>query len=253
MLSDGADLEVIREARNAKNPAEYLPYSNKRVFWICDAGHRWEEKINNRTRNGLPCPYCGGSRPIPGINDLGTVYPWLERQWDYERNGELKPSTVFPKSNRRVSWICDRGHRWESKIYHRSDGQGCPYCAGIRPIVGETDLDTLEPVISKQWHPEKNDGRLSSEFTRFSHFNAVWICDKGHEYTAPIYRRSRGCGCPVCDGKEVAVGVNDLRTQAPRLAQEWNHKGNADVVPDQVALHSNTKYSWRCSKVEFWQ
>ena len=235
-------------SRNAKGPAEFPPYSNKRVFWICNAGHQWEEKINNRTRNGLPCPYCGGSRPIPGVNDLGTLYPWLEKQWDYERNGDLKPSNVFHKSNRRVSWICEKGHKWEAKIYHRTEGRGCPFCAGIRPILGETDLETLEPVISKQWHPEKNGEHLPSNFTRFSHYKAVWKCDKGHEYTAPIYRRSRGSGCPVCEGKKLVPGENDLRTRAPRLAQEWNHKGNAGIIPDQVALHSNTKYSWCCSK-----
>lgn len=233
---------------NAKGPDKYLPYSNQRVAWICNAGHRWEETINNRTRKGLLCPYCGGSRPIPGVNDLGTLYPWLEKQWDQKANGDLKPSNVFPQSNRRVGWICERGHKWESKIYHRTDGQGCPYCEGLKPILGETDLETIEPSAARQWIPEKNGGRLPSEFTRFSHFNAMWICDQGHEYAAPIYRRSRGCGCPICDGKRIIPGTNDLRTRAPRLAREWDNKGNGDVTPDKVALHSNTQYSWCCSK-----
>lgn len=233
---------------NAKGPDKYLPYSNQRVAWICNTGHRWEDKINNRTRKGLPCPYCGGSRPIPGVNDLGTLYPWLEKQWDQDANDNLKPSNVFPKSNKRVSWICERGHKWESKIYHRTDGQDCPYCEGLRPILGETDLETLEPYVARQWRPEKNGGRLPTEFTRFSHFDVIWVCDQGHEYASPIYRRSRGCGCPICDGKRIIPGTNDLRTRAPRLAQEWDDKGNGDITPDQVALHSNIRYSWCCSQ-----
>lgn len=116
---------------NEKNPEEYLPYSNAYVGWVCEAGHHWEAKINNRTRKGLGCPYCEGNRPIPGVNDLAALFPWLKEQWDYEHNGDLKPEDVFPKSNKRVAWVCKRGHHWETKIYHRTDGQGCPYCAGI--------------------------------------------------------------------------------------------------------------------------
>ena len=178
---------------NDKGPEEYLPYSNKYVAWICEEGHRWEEKINNRTVNGLECPYCTGSRPIPGVNDLGALYPWLVAQWNQDENGCLKPTDVFPQSNKRVSWVCERGHKWETKIYHRTDGQECPYCTGVRPIVGKTDLETLEPGISQQWSAEKNGGRLPSEFSRFSHFGAIWKCDQGHEYSMPIYRRARGC------------------------------------------------------------
>lgn len=233
---------------NPNGPEEYLPYSNQIVGWICERGHRWRERINNRTANGLDCPYCTGARPIHGINDLGTLYPWLKKEWDTEANGNLTPSDVFPKSNRRVSWICEWGHKWETKIYHRTDGQGCPYCAGLKPILGETDLETLEPTISRQWHPAKNGNRLPSEFTRFSHFSAIWLCDEGHEYPAPIYRRSKGCGCPVCDGKKIVPGVNDLASRAPSLAKEWDWQKNTDATPETVALHTNRKYYWGCQR-----
>ena len=233
---------------NSKGPEEYLPYSNKRVSWACENGHQWEDKINNRTTNGSGCPYCNGSRPIPGVNDLESLFPWLVKQWDREANGDLMPSDMFPKSNKRVNWICERGHKWEAKIYHRTDGQGCPYCAGLRPIIGETDLETLEPVIARQWHPTKNGNRHPSEFTRFSHFDAIWLCAEGHEYSAPIYRRSRGSGCPVCDGKSIIPGVNDLSSRAPYLAKEWNRQKNIDATPETVAMHDNRKYSWICCK-----
>lgn len=235
-------------SRNKSHPEEFLPFSNTRVAWVCGAGHHWEEKINNRTSKGLGCPYCGGSRPIPGFNDLETLYPWIAEQWDHEKNSDLNPSHVFPQSNRRVGWICSKGHRWETKIYHRTDGQNCPYCAGLKPIVGETDLETLESGIAKQWHPEKNNGHLPSEYTRSSHYEAWWQCELGHEYRMPIYRRSRGCGCSICDGKTIVAGVNDLATLAPHLALEWDHSRNKDIRPDQVALHSNTKYHWICSQ-----
>ena len=65
-------------------------------------------------------------------------------------------------------------------------------------------------------------------------------------YQMPIYRRSRGCGCSVCNGKKIVSGNNDLATRAPHLAKEWDYDGNKGVTPDQVALYSNSKYAWIC-------
>lgn len=234
-------------SRNLKGPEEYLPYSNKRAAWICDRGHQWEEKINNRTANGLECPFCNGFRPIPSVNDFATLHPWAAAQWDFEKNGKLTPADVFPKSNKRVGWICEQGHRWEAKICHLSEGRGCPICAGLRPDVGTTDLETLAPLIARQWSV-RNKGRFPFEFTLYSHYDAWWTCAWGHEYQMPIYRRSRGCNCPVCDGKRIIPGINDLATRAPQMAREWDAAKNVDITPDRVALHDNRKYYWLCSK-----
>jgi hypothetical protein len=63
----------------------------------------------------------------------------------------------------------------------------------------------------------------------------------------PIYRRSRGCGCSVCDGKRIVSGVNDLKYLAPNLAKEWDYSKN-EVEPNSVALHNHEKFYWLCSK-----
>lgn len=36
---------------------DVMPGSGKKVWWICEKGHEWEAKINNRN-NGNGCPYC---------------------------------------------------------------------------------------------------------------------------------------------------------------------------------------------------
>lgn len=66
--------------------------------------------------------------------------------------------------------------------------------------------------------------------------------------TAPIYRRSRGCDCPVCDGKSILPGINDLASRAPSLIKEWDWEKNSDATPETVALHTNRKYYWICQK-----
>lgn len=72
---------------------------------------------------------------IPGKNDLASNYPNLEKEWDYERNAGVTPENVAAKSNRKVWWMCNKGHHWRATPLGRSTGAGCPICAGKRPVI----------------------------------------------------------------------------------------------------------------------
>lgn len=43
-------------------PTEITLYSPQKVWWLCEKGHEWEEKISNRTTKKCGCPYCSGRR-----------------------------------------------------------------------------------------------------------------------------------------------------------------------------------------------
>lgn len=237
---------------NDEGPETYFSHSNQTVNWICDKGHPWPARINNRTSSNTGCPYCKNKMVIPGVNDLRTLFPYIADEWDCKKN-ERDPSEYLPSSNYYANWVCSRGHRWKSKIYHRTEGRGCPHCNGTKPIQGENDFETLFPRIAEEWHPSKN-GRTPDEFAIRSHFEAIWICPLKHEYKSPIYRRTRGSGCPVCDGKTVIPGINDLETRAPHLAKEWDFLKNGELRPSMVALHSNRKVHWKCPECKHeWQ
>ena len=47
---------------------------------------------------------------IPGKNDLLTVYPELAKEWNYEKNDDLMPSSVLPGSHKKVWWKCSKNH-----------------------------------------------------------------------------------------------------------------------------------------------
>ena len=81
----------------------------------------------------------------------------LLRQWDGEKNGDLRPEDITYGSKRKVWWRCEKGHSWQASVCSRAgDGAGCPYCTGRRPMPGETDLAFQFPDIAAQWHPSKN-------------------------------------------------------------------------------------------------
>ena len=124
--------ELARQWHHRKNgdltPEQVRPGAGKSVWWVCEKGHEWKTQIGHRSR-GSGCPYCVG-RKVGSDNNLLAVNPELAHQWHPTKNGNLRPSDVTPGSGRNVWWQCKRGHEWETRIAHRSQGTGCPYCAG---------------------------------------------------------------------------------------------------------------------------
>ena len=54
----------------------------------------------------------------------------LLKEWDVSRNFPLTPDTVSYSSKKKVWWTCENGHSWQATVHVRSEGSGCPYCAG---------------------------------------------------------------------------------------------------------------------------
>ena len=49
-------------------------------------------------------------------------------EWDYEKNGDLRPEMVSVGSADKVWWKCSKGHEWQATIDSRNRGNGCPIC-----------------------------------------------------------------------------------------------------------------------------
>ena len=138
---------------------------------------------------------------IVGENDLATVNPKLAEEWDYEANGDLKPTDVAAGSSKKVGWICSKGHKWNAVIANRSRGCGCPYCAGIKVIIGENDLATTNPKLAAEWDYEANGNLKPTDVTAGSGKKVGWVCSKGHRWNAKLNSRNSGNGCPYCSRK----------------------------------------------------
>ena len=111
------------------NPHDTPCCSAKKVWWKCEKGHEWLAKVANR-KYGCNCPICSGKQAAVGWNDLASLYPHLATEWHPTNNGELTPKDITAGSNKRVWWLCSRGHEWQDTVAHRSSGRGCPRCSG---------------------------------------------------------------------------------------------------------------------------
>lgn len=127
--------------KNTLLPTEITTGSNKKPGGNANTGTLGKPQLTIEPGGSNRCPYCTGRKVWPGFNDLATTHPKLAAQWDFEKNSVL-PSEVSAGSNKKVWWKCEHGHSWEAIIASRVRGNGCPYCAGRYPIVGETDLAT---------------------------------------------------------------------------------------------------------------
>ena len=78
----------------------------------------------------------------------------LMSEWDWDKNSEigLNPNTLTEGSNKKAWWICEQKHSWYAVIVSRVKGHGCSYCSNQKVLKGYNDLETVLPVLSKEWN-----------------------------------------------------------------------------------------------------
>ena len=184
------------------------------------------------------------------MKKLLSEFPELIKEWHPTKNGDLKPEQFTFGSNKKVWWVCPKGHDYDVEIKSRtSKRQGnCPYCSGRR-VGNDNNLEFLFPKIAAEWHPTKNGDLKPEEFTVGSGKKIWWICSKGHSYDASINNRtSKGKrGCPYCSGRKVS-DHNNLQFLFPKVATEWHPTKNGDSKPEKFASRSHKKVWWLCHK-----
>lgn len=239
---------------NRGDPHHVSATSARKINWRCTAHeHTWPAQVRSRTAQESKCPYCSGSRAIPGETDLATLHPGLAAEWDHELNdSSITPETVTPGSDRVVWWHGHCDHSWDAAVGDRCSGHGCPYCSNQRTLAGFNDLATTHPHLAEQW--DRVNSKSACEVTAGSDYPAVWRCALSHTWELPVWGRTKDkTGCPVCANRVVLAGFNDLGTLDPHLASEWDRTPGAnDRTPSEVTVSSSYEAQWRCAENHTW-
>lgn len=189
---------------------------------------------------------------------LQDLFPDIASEWDYDKNDLLLPTQVTAYSGLRVYWKCKTcGHSWRTDIASRASGTGCPICARERVTKslstrnlkkGTNDLATLRPEIAALWNYNINE-KGPSDYTCSSNKTVSWICKLGHTWSAKISSMTRNNNkkesCPICSGRQVLKGFNDLATTYPDIAIDWDYEANS-LLPTQVTAGSIKVVNWKC-------
>jgi hypothetical protein len=230
--------ELAKEA-DGWDPNLFSAGSARKLPWLCDKNHQFTAYIYSRTSRGDGCPYCAGRKVLPDFNDLASTHPDLAKEadgWD--------PVLVSAGSNKKLSWICQYGHRWIAVLNNRTgkNQSGCPVCSNTLVVPGINDLATTHPDIARMaegWDP------TTTSFG--SGIRRNWKCNLGHRWSAPTHSQARSNGCPICSNHQVLVGFNDLVTTHPEIARQasgWD--------PREVMAGSDKKKQWMCSIGHTW-
>ena len=152
--------EFVQEWHPTKNgqrlPEDFLHSSNKKVWWICSAGHEYQSLVFNRTIHGKGCAYCSGQK-FSAENSLSARYPEVAELWSPENKGSA--DKVLAKSGKTYLWQCDQGHGWEDRPHNLVKKKStCPECQyeerdnGMRKAIAEHNVATECPELANEWH-----------------------------------------------------------------------------------------------------
>jgi len=112
-------------------------------------------------------------------------------------------------------------------------------------------IGLTDSMLSKEWHPTKNGSLTPQHVAPMSHKRVWWKCNKGHTWEASVANRSRGSGCPYCNGKKVST-ENSLQSVNAKLARSWHPTKNGSLTAKDVTPMSNKKVWWKCKAGHEW-
>ena len=247
---------LMKEWDHAENsnldPNQISRGSKVKAAWKCKnyPEHKWSASIGSRVR-GNGCPYCAGRQVLEGFNDLLSQNPGLGEQWDMSKNSPVTPTQVTSSAHLRAWWTCsaDESHSWQATVASRNSGNGCPLCSNQITVNGVNDLSEVFPALFLELVPELNPGKRLDNINPGNRRNYWWRCPVNSKHTwkaSPSNRTRHGSGCPYCANLAVFPGDNDLATQNPKLASEWDFTKNGTLTPSEIVAGSGRKIWWLC-------
>lgn len=218
---------------------------HEKVLMKCLNGeqHSFWVRMDRLPTSKSKCPICTKKTLYPEYNSVAALHPEVVRTFS-AKNKTIAEQTLATQS-KMLYWKCEKhGTEYRQSLRGRLglDGRpGCQECWKYSISVG-----FKYPEIAADWDYEKNT-KSPFEVSAYNNKCVNWICSLGHRYTAQINdRTSRNNGCPVCGGKKVVSGFNDLQSQFPDIAAEFDEAKNR-VAATEVYCKSGLSFWWRCS------
>jgi len=221
--------DIAKEWHPTKNgdliPENFFPMSGKRMWWICKHGHEWKTGIRHRTVNKSNCPYCSNQKVGYG-NDLQSNFPQIAKQWHPTKNRNLVPAQFALFSGKKVWWICNIGHSWETTIIHRTKNlSNCPSCSLQTSKPELFFYSELTFLFKKVYHRKKINGNEIDIF--------IEDINLGIEYDGSRYHKNK-----LSFDKKKRVEIKKSGVSLIALREEPLKK----IFEEDIIIKSSTNY-----------
>ena len=196
---------LIEEWDYQKNdclPSQVSYGSHKNVYWKCKKGHEYIKSIHNRC-GGSGCSTCSGVN-FQKRNKLFEEYPKFINEIDFNKNTLNDIKNITCGSGKKISWICELGHKYEQSPANKIKGKGCPVCSNNKVWMGFNDLETWckkngRTQILEDWDYNKN--LVLPNQVSYGSSKKIWfkchIC--GYEWQTVINSRTyQHSDCKMC-------------------------------------------------------
>lgn len=213
-------------------PANFVGRSCKDHFnWVCrECGTKWSAAPFTRWNGGHGCPKCTYEAKAP------------ERAAKQKAREERQRIKDERRKINNLKFRLRKAHTQLKKEKKRRDNAIAAEQRRVQRLQAtKTSLLHVRPDIAAEL-VGANPATVSAN----SGIKQRWRGrDCGHEWDAVTNDRVRkGTGCPVCAGRLIVPGINDLLTMFPNTAAEWSDRNEESA--NTVSPGSNTKFWWRC-------
>ena len=228
--------------------------SGKKLLWRCptDSEHTWSAPVRNRIsspkKKATGCPIC--AKHAPRASKRHPTLAHIDADILREAVDPKRAAQLSTGSGVVLDWLCPQHpkYTYSMSVRHRMRGQRCPVCAGTTVVEGYNDLATTHPELINQ----TVEPAMTRTVSKGSTVVLTWKCDHDHTWSAPVYARVAGNGCPTCSPVGSSYGEQDLYRVVTHLYPDAAHRANVltdsgqkievDVLANHLAIEFNGLY-----------
>lgn len=131
-------------SNNIYSPKDYSRASKECVKWICSkCNDSFSMSIQSRTLKNSICKKCSLKeknekeriKRIAEKGSLAEIFPDMLKKWNYEKNKDISPYDVSPKSCIKVWWKCPNcGYEFFESVCYVRTSTSCRHCRGNKYV-----------------------------------------------------------------------------------------------------------------------
>jgi rubrerythrin len=222
-------------------PEEYLPGSNKKVWWKCGRGHSWEAQISKRALRGDGCPECHSKISLLQVRvyaELKSVFKTAELGplvHGYEVDVYLPDYRIgveidgYPWHSRRLDADIKKSEELRKKDITLLRLRDCRL-----PEIRD-DQVTFEGVINK--------GHINDLVRRIgiTGTNVDKYLEKNGYANDRLFWK-------LAAKRSLTDPKNSVAYRFPSVAREWDYEANHPALPTQFDAGGAQVAWWKCAK-----